>query len=100
MTKEQKLDIERWINLQKMRYEKVLYSGLKGSDTYDEGYAEGKRDAFLEIIQLLNGTLIVNNDYTELRPAKGSEPEVIEMDDETFNFHYGSIKKDSPPWER
>lgn len=88
MTKEQKLDIERWINLQKMRYEKVLYSGLKGSITYDEGYAEGKRDAFLEMVNLLNGTLIVNDDYTELRPAKGSE--VVEDDRVSAMWDEGS----------
>lgn len=72
MTKEQKLDIERWVNLQKMRYDKVLYDEiprLKGSDTYDEGYAEGKRDAFLEVVNLLAGRLIVSDDYTELKPV-------------------------------
>lgn len=28
---------------------------LKGTDSYEEGYCEGKRDAFLEILQYLTG---------------------------------------------
>lgn len=66
MTKQQKLDIERWVELQKMINDKILYSGLKGTDSYSEGFHEGKRDVYLEIKRLLDGELIVSDDYSEL----------------------------------
>ena len=67
MTKEQKADIETWIKHQVNRLNNELDTWYLEKE--EEAVIKAKRDVYSEIQLLLNGTLVVNDDYTELRPA-------------------------------
>lgn len=67
MTKEQKLDIERWIYLQILKLDNELDTWYQESEA--EAVAKAKRDVYSEVKLLMEGTLVVKDDYTGLNPA-------------------------------
>lgn len=67
MTKEQKLDIERWISIQVLKLQKAKWHECRSQA--EDLILQAKIDTYEEIRMLLDGKLIVSDDYTELRPA-------------------------------
>lgn len=67
MTKEQKLDIERWIYLQILKLDNELDTWYL--DTEEEAITKARRDVYSEIKLLMEGTLIVKDDYSGLKSA-------------------------------
>ena len=63
MLQELNLLLQREVEIQNQH----LYGdNLRRSGTYDEGYHEGKRDAYLAVWQLLNGVINVSERLAEV----------------------------------
>lgn len=69
MTKEQKLDIERWICLQTLQLMEKLSAHPSIMSFEEKSIVAVKLLIYAEIAGLMSGELIVNDDYTGLKPA-------------------------------
>lgn len=67
MSKEQLWIIEQWITFQIIALQKELDENYLASE--EEAVNLGQIDVYSEIKSLLQGTTIVNEDYSGLRPA-------------------------------
>lgn len=73
MTKEQKLDIKAWIELRIHQLNNELDTWYL--DAEQEAVTKAERDIYSEIKLLMDGTLVIKDDFSGLRPTKGSDPE-------------------------
>jgi hypothetical protein len=69
MTKEQKLDIERWISLQILKLMKKLSEQPSIMSFEEKATIAEKLSVYSEMAGLLSGTLVVKDDFSGLKPA-------------------------------